>query len=119
MTNVCCACYQEKPIESFSISGKNQRRNKRCKICVLTYKQKYPPKQKLDAPNYSFLQLKGVVKEDYVMMYKLMLVMGFDVTKDIHQQFIDRHNLLVYKKRESRSITKYLYDGTFNPNYDR
>lgn len=46
--------------------------------------------------------------------------MGYDVNKDIHQQFLDRHNPrleepMTYKKRAYATENHYLPDGSVNP----
>lgn len=125
MEKICKTCKELLPIESF-YNNKQSKDGKvgDCKDCrKQKYKleKKYYPKQKLSQIDLksNFLQLKGISKEDYVIMWELIKSIRYDITKDIHQQFIDRHNLLTYKKRNPKAITKYLYDGSINTDYTR
>ena len=70
----------------------------------------------------NFMKMKMVNKEDYRSMYEFLS--GFyDISQDIHQQFIDKWNKettgkpLKYKKRGSNSINSYLWNGEPNPAY--
>lgn len=133
MEKICNTCNKSLPIEMF-YNNKSNRDGKMhdCKICrkeKIKSEKKYYPKQKLSQINLKadFLQLKGLSKEDYIMMYKLCESMGYDPKNDsktIHEQFIEKWNIdlirpLKVSKRNPRSITQYLYDGSINPDYKR
>ena len=70
-----------------------------------------------------FFSLNGVKKEDYVTMWELLQQMGYntDKDKDIHQQFLDRHNPsskkpMKYKNRALSDRSQWYADGSKNPN---
>jgi ribosomal protein L35 len=70
----------------------------------------------------NFMRMSMVSKEDYRLMYEFLEGNGYDITKDIHQQFLDKWNVVLkkpmkYKKRGSNSINSYLGNGQPNPEY--
>jgi len=70
------------------------------------------------------MRMSMVSKEDYRLMYEFLEGNGYDITKDIHQQFLDKWNVglkkpMKYKKRHSNSITSYLWNGEKNPEYKK
>jgi hypothetical protein len=65
-----------------------------------------------------------VSREDYLLMYEFLKGCGYDVTKDINQQFLDKWNVglkkpMKYKKRPSNSVNTYLWNGEPNPQYKK
>lgn len=77
--------------------------------------------RKTEQRHYS---LNGCGKNEYQHLYLIMEKLGFDVNKDIHQQFLDRHNPsleepMKYKKRHYAMENFYLPDGSVNPLSDK
>jgi hypothetical protein len=102
-----------------------------CKICKKAGKtlRELNPKQpkfnrmwsKMDD---NFMKMSMVSREDYLLMYEFLS--GFyDISQDIHQQFIDKWNAtskkkpMKYKKRPSNSVNTYLWNGEPNPQYKK
>lgn len=125
----CNACGIEKQRTSFYRCQKcKDGIMKICKVC----KMQGRPSQKLKEKPHPFNQefrrsekhhytLAGCTKEDYLQMYDLMRLMGYDFEKgDTHQQFLDRHNPklkkpMKYKKRDYNTENHFLPDGSVNP----
>ena len=71
-----------------------------------------------------FMRMSMVSKEDYRLMYEFLEGNGYYITKDIHQQFLDKWNVglkkpMKYKKRHSNSINSYIGNGEPNPEYKK
>lgn len=125
---ICNACEVEKQKSSFH-NCKNCKDGivKICKTCKLQGRHSLKVKEQIHPFNEEFRQtekkhysLNGCGKNEYQHMYMLMEKMGFDVNKDIHQQFLDRHNQklhepLNYKLRNYNMKNCYLPDGSVNP----
>ena len=72
----------------------------------------------------NFMRMSMVSKEDYRLMYEFLKGNGYDITKDIHQQFLDKWNVglkkpMKYKKRQINSINSYLWNGEKNPENEK
>ena len=70
-------------------------------------------------PDSKFFSLSGVRKEEYELMWELLKQMGYDVNKDIHQQFIDRYNPTMkkpmkYRKRSKSEESQWFANGVRN-----
>ena len=96
-TRVCKACGIEYPINHFwSIHKDKGTRNSRCKTCykkkIYIYKETKGPKYNIIPPHKQsynqIFRLTNVKKEDYVLTYKFLSVMGYDISKNISKQFI-------------------------------
>jgi hypothetical protein len=128
-TKICNACQIEKTIDSFyRCKGCHQGRATICKICKMQGKKSQKVKETLHPFNQEFRRsekqhytLAGCTLEDYLQMYDIMRLIGYDVEKgDIPQQFLDRHNPnlkkpMKYKKRDYKTENHYLPDGSINP----
>ena len=103
-----------------------------CKICKKagkTLRELNPKEHKFNVKwskrDDIFMRMSMVTKEDYLLMYEFLKGCGYDTTKDIAQQFIDKWNVEVkkkpmkYKKRSSNSINTYLWNGEPNPEYKK
>jgi len=125
---LCKACLIEKSLNQFYTSKamKDGYMNT-CKICKRDGKKIHreydtPPKfnrtySKLDN---SYGKMYQVSQEDYRVMYEFLAIAGYDIEKDIHQQFLDRWNPqckkpMKYRKRASNSVNSYLPNGERNP----
>jgi len=126
---ICNACKIEKSIESYyrCRSCKNGRISI-CKLCkqkgLKVVKEDYvhPFNQMWRQTDEKFFSLSGVRKEEYKLMWELLNQMGYDTDKDkdIHQQFLDRHNpsskkLMKYRKRSLTDRSQWYADGSKNP----
>jgi len=99
-----------------------------CKMCII---QKRTTKKLQDGKIHPFnkefrktekahFSMAGCTKQDYEDMYYILTKIGYDITKDIHKQFIDRHNVnkkypMKYKKRKYNTENYYLPNGEVNP----
>ena len=102
-----------------------------CKICKKagkTLRELNPKEHKFNVKwskrDDIFMRMSMVTKEDYLLMYEFLKVCGYDTTKDIAQQFIDKWNVglkkpMKCKKRHSNSINSYLGNGEKNPEYKK
>ena len=122
---ICNACGIEKDKSSY-YRCKNCKEgiSKICKLCKMSGKKSMKPKESLHPFNYEFRKkeeqhysLAGCTKEDYMDMYDLLTLMGYDVNKgNVHQQFLDRYNPTLkepmkYKKRRGHP-SFFLPDGS-------
>lgn len=128
-TRICNACQIDKSIESFyRCKGCREGRMSICKTCKLQGKKSQKSKEKLHPFNQEFRRsekqhytLAGCTQEDYLQMYDIMRLMGYNLENgDIAQQFLDRHNPklkkpMKYKKREHNTENHFLPDGSVNP----
>jgi hypothetical protein len=125
MEKICRTCNLELPIDNFYRN--TTYRDGRYNDCVPCYnikkreynKNRYNEPVKKNNDDSPYLQLRGVNKEDYETMYRFFNSIGYNIEGDIHQQFIDRHNIKTYKQRKKRELNKYLADGSLNPEYGR
>ncbi len=102
-----------------------------CKVCkkagkTIRGESGKPPKFniKWSKRNDNFMKMYVVGKEDYRLSYEFLKSSGYDITKDIHQQFLDKWNVglkkpMEYKKRPSNSINSYNWIGEKNPEYKK
>lgn len=95
---VCRGCGVTKPLIEFHHSSAGRYgRQTRCKVCCSIYNKNYRQNKKKDPsliPNTSNLRLVSPKLDDYCKMYKFLYEMGYDLTKDVHVQFCERHNLI-------------------------
>lgn len=80
-----CGCY--KPEREF-YKRKNSKWNvePRCKI-------HYTKKDKDEDPDNAHLKFSRITKQDFIGARELLQRLGYDTTKDVHEQFKKRHNL--------------------------
>jgi hypothetical protein len=123
---VCKACLIEKSISSFHACG-NCRDGKLniCKICK-NQGRKVDKSDKIHLFNRTWrakvdvYSLRWVTKDDYEKMWKLLQLMGYDISGDVHQQFLDKVNSQIncpikYRKKNKETHPRYLPNGEFNP----
>jgi hypothetical protein len=65
---------------------------------------------------------RALIKQDYNVVYSFLETIGYDLTKDIHQQFLDRHNPnlkvpMKYQKKKVGDVPVVFPDGTYNEEY--
>lgn len=129
-TKLCRACDTIKSVSEFYKN--NKTKDKLDYKCILCSKMKrlipVKPKEKVERPKtgeHNFYSLSGVNAGSYKSMYELLALLGYDISnkdKSIHEQFVDRCNEkynmnMKYKKRSKKEISRYLYDGSENPDY--
>jgi hypothetical protein len=106
---VCKVCNKEKKDESF---GKNKNLksgyNSTCKICLNLYQIKTRKKNKKVYETSTTLKLAGVHKADWCNMYLFLIELGYNPDKDIHSQFIEKHEL-EYKNRPIKNTISHTY----------
>lgn len=111
MTKTCITCKKEKSVESFHKSkAYTDGRNSKCAICVNNYnKIKNKEHKKETDPSLRGMVILLPKKDDFHKMYLFLQSIGYDPSKDIHQQFCDKYNL-TYKKRDVSQKNKFSYD---------
>jgi hypothetical protein len=106
MERKCITCGKIKKLTSFN---KNKKKGvdgyiPRCKICVANNIHSTIEKEdKSPGP-----RLTKVSKNDYCNTYKLLRLMGYDITGDVHQQFAEKYDLS-YKPKPDANIFKYAW----------
>ena len=122
---ICKACGVEYPINHFYFVNSNKgTRNGRCKTCykkkIYIYKNtnntKYKPTPQHKQTYDQIFRLTNVNKQDYVLTYKFLSQMGYDISKNISKQFCEKYNL-EYKEKPKNAESQYLFDGTLNPKH--
>jgi hypothetical protein len=119
-TKICAACEIEQPMNEFW--GDNSIKNgksRRCKTCVKT-KNLIPLENRIN--KFSEQSRKELLKEECDLVYQFLQAIGYDLSKDLHQQFLDRHNPnlkipMKYQKKRKSDIPAFFPDGTYNEEY--
>lgn len=104
----CCACKKEKEIKSFyrnmmMPSGWESR----CKLCRQNKLKCRKGKSKRNAAKPALKnvpQLWNVRKRDWIETYEFLKSIGYDLSKNIHEQFCERYNLQPRKRMYEKSI---------------
>lgn len=118
---ICKNCLIEKSISSFY--KKTTTKDKLmsvCKICHKSKSKRIKPSKITDSNNSNHYKIHRTTKEDYLLMYDMLKLIGYDYNNgDIHQQFINKWNYVLdknmkYKKRPLSSMNAYLPDGSLN-----
>ena len=103
-TKICCSCKKKKSIKSFYKSNVKSIMN-RCKICnqqgkmCINETQSRLKHKKEDGP-----QLFNVSKNDWIKTFLFLQSIGYDLEKDIHLQFCEKHNFEPNKRGFENSI---------------
>jgi len=87
---ICRACGIEKRLKSFQTLKSGNKGNV-CHLCKSLGKRILREPKPSRVPKNIALQMGFVRKGDYVEMYKYLEKIGYDLTKDIHVQFCERH----------------------------
>ncbi len=118
MNKTCIVCKKVKSAESFHKSkAYSDGRNSKCAICVNHYnKGRTKVNKKETDPALRGLIIVHPKKDDFHQMFLFLQSIGYDPSKDIHQQFCEKYNL-TYKKRDDHSKNKFSYDDCFR-NYE-
>lgn len=98
-TKICCSCGIEKSIKSFYII-KNSAQANRCRICKVEGKM-CNSKMNVEKTKRNIVEgpmLINVKKEDWVKTFLFLQDIGYDLKKDIHEQFCEKHNLPTRKR---------------------
>lgn len=94
---VCCSCGKLKSEKNYTRNTQVPRGfNARCKTCVsegfkCTKTNDRVKKSLIDKSEYP--KLKNTTAEDWIDMYKFLESIGYDISKDIHIQFCEKHNI--------------------------
>ena len=126
---ICKTCGVMKPLEQYySCKNCNMGRAGSCKMCVVQKKttQKleqgkiHPFNKEFRRSETSWYSMAGCTKQDYMDMWEILGQMGYDLEKDIHQQFLDKFNVyekypLKYRKRKHVFESYILPNGELNP----
>ena len=80
-----------------------------CKECYNLRAKKYREKKERQPPtDFSGLKLTNTTKEDWCKAFEFLERIGYDLTKDVHQQFCDKHLLTPRKKKPSENVISYI-----------
>ena len=90
MEKICNKCNRLLPIESFSIARYcKDGRNYSCRECVSKAGKKQ--RETKIAPSLKQpYKITHLTEEDVEGVYNLLETLGYDISKDIHQQFIEK-----------------------------
>jgi methylphosphotriester-DNA--protein-cysteine methyltransferase len=96
---ICRACNIAKKLKSFQ-TLKSGNKAGVCNLCKSQGKK--IPKEHKSKPVIKniALQLGFIRKEDYVEMYKAMEKMGYNLSKDLHEQFCKKYGLTPNKPKQ-------------------
>ena len=99
-----------------------------CKMCVVQKKTTkkleegkiHPFNKEFRRSETSWYSMAGCTKQDYMDMWEILGQMGYDLEKDIHQQFLDKFNVyekypMKYRKRKHGFESYILPNGELNP----
>jgi hypothetical protein len=67
----------------------------------------------------SYFNMAGTTPKDYKDMWEILSLMGYNLEKDIHHQFVDKINqtlLKPLKYKKKKHIISFLPNGEPNPN---
>lgn len=117
-TKKCLECKVERRVTMFA--KRYNQRDGRISVCKLCYVKNAKPEPEKKESWENEIKLGKPTKEDYAAMYEFMAVIGYDVNKDIQEQFIDKWNKvsqkkLKYRRRTTNNLSTYFVDGTMNP----
>jgi len=105
MEKVCRKCKETKPLSQFyrrsDLSGGHVNQ---CKSCDADYQRQY--KKKLQEESGDEPRMSPTHKSDYCIAFGWLKLLGYDLSKDIHQQFCEKHNLK-YKNRPYVNKRRY------------
>lgn len=119
-TKICAACEIEQPLTEYWMDrSKEDGLNRRCRTCV-NKRIKIPVERMLQ--KVSEQTIKDKLKRDYDNLYQFLEAIGYDLTIDLHQQFLDRHNPkckvpMKYQKKRKGDMPAFFPDGTYNEQY--
>ena len=124
----CNSCEIEKDITSFyKCKECRDGVSKVCKMCKNQGRKStkgqttiHPFNKEFRKSDAAHFSMAGCTKQDYEDMYYILTKIGYDVSGDVHKQFVDKHNVnekypMKYKKRKINTDCHYLPDGTVNP----
>ena len=126
---ICRTCGMLKSLEKFyGCKNCTDGRAGSCKICSIQKKTSkkiaegkiHPFNKEFRRSETSWYSMAGSTKQDYMDMWEILGQMGYDLEKDIHQQFLDKFNVyekspMKYKKRKSGFESYILPNGEINP----
>lgn len=88
---LCKMCGNYKVIQYFyEKKGDSSKIEENCRKCVNASKRE--TKNRVVNERYS-LGLVGLTDNDFIDAFKFLKSIGYDLTKDIHQQFCEKYNL--------------------------
>jgi hypothetical protein len=91
-TNICRACNVAKKLKSFQ-TLKSGNKCGVCNVCRATGRR-IPKGTKINRkPKNIELQMGFVRKQDWEYMYKSLEKIGYDLSKDLHEQFCNKYGL--------------------------
>jgi hypothetical protein len=124
----CNSCLIEKDLTSFYKSKQSKYGiSKVCKLCKNQGRKSakinttiHPFNREFRKSESNWYSMAGCTKKDYMDMWSLLAKMGYDVSKDVHQQFLDKHNVnekspMKYKHRACNFVSYILPNGEVNP----
>lgn len=124
-TRICKACDVEKPLTQFHKCIRcSQGTVGVCKVCKskgrIVPKDYKTPQFNLNwkMPDDQYMRLHGASKEDFMTMYEIMRICGYDPDGDVNQQFLDKWNK-VAKKPMKRKIRDYKNQNYYLPNGEK
>jgi hypothetical protein len=109
---MCKACKMVKSIKSFHRNNLfKDGYDSRCKLCkqkgiTCTKKGNTKDFQRAIKDADNGLRLSSVRREDWLEAYQLLSQMGYDLNKNISEQFCEKYNLKYKEKRDAKGLYK-------------
>ena len=116
---ICSKCNLEKLTTEFYVKRENKDKfQSQCKDCMNEYNRLYrannPDKAGYKKRTYedTYINFRSFTPKDIIKVPLMLEKMGYDITKDIHKQFIDRVNKkyglnLKTKSKPKDNFSKY------------
>jgi hypothetical protein len=96
-TRMCASCEVTKPINQFyrnnALIDGYEKRCKTCKINNISSRVKAEPKEKYNAE--VTMNLVGLREDDFKSTYLFLQSIGYDLSRNLHEQFCEKYNLPV------------------------
>ena len=124
---ICNSCQVEKDLTAF-YKCKNCKDGvgKVCKMCKNQGRKSTKSERTVHSFNKefrrsdeSYYNMAGTTPKDYKDMWEILSLMGYNLEKDIHHQFVDKINqtlLKPMKYKKKKHITSFLPNGDPQPN---
>jgi hypothetical protein len=116
---ICSKCHVEKLTSEFYVKRDNKDKfQSQCKVCMNEYNRLYrannPEKTSYKKRTYNdtYINFRSFTPKDILKVPEMLEKMGYDTTKDIHTQFINRVNTkyglnLKKKSKPKDNFSKY------------
>ena len=111
----CRICNELKPLEGYRLRpGNLDGRDNKCKECDKEYQRKYKEGYRIRSDvNYissNYIDIKGIRKSEWCQTYRILSILGYNLSEDIHTQFVEKHPGMTLKTRPARNVKSFTPD---------